>query len=145
MKICIEYIDHQYSKQMNIEQYVESRLKRWAKWFSSKDNHGLNYQSKSLIYRMAHEAYVSIKNNTSSPLPVNILAEEIESIINEMFHENLTFQRCAIALREEYLNKKKYQRERATAVGMSVTQFKMHVDKARVYIAGVLKERYRIN
>lgn len=143
MKINIEYIDFQYSKKMSIEEYVQSRLKRWARWFTSKDDPKLDYNEKSLIYRMIHEAYVSLKDNSSRQLPSNLLAEEIESIIHEMFHESLTFQRCAIALREEYLSKKKYQSDRAMAVGMSVTQFKMHVDRARVYIAGVLRERYR--
>src|SRR5690242_7072537 len=104
-----------------------------------KDNPGVDFKGKSLIYRMMHEAYVALKDSSPSPLPSNLLAEEIESIICEMFHESLTFQRCAIALREEYLSKKKYQSDRAMAVGMSLTQFKMHVDRARVYIAGVLK------
>jgi hypothetical protein len=143
MKKSIALVDHQYSKKMSIEHYVQSRLKRWAIWFSSKDNPKLNYQSKSLIYRMMHEAYVSLKDNSLTPSPSNLLAEEVENIIHEMFHESLTFQKCAIALREEYLSRKKYQSDRAIAVGMSVTQFKMHVDKARVYIAGVLKERYK--
>src|SRR5690348_15469883 len=101
MKPNIETIDFKYSKLMSIDEYVESRLKRWAKWVLSKDNPGLNYSKKSLIYRMMHEAYVSLRHHDSKSLPADPLADEVENIINTMFKESLTFQKCAIALREE--------------------------------------------
>ena len=145
MKPNIETIDFKYSKLMSLDEYVESRLKRWAMWVLSKDNPGLNYSKKSLIYRMMNEAYVSLKYQSNKSSPSDPLADEIEEIINAMFKESLTFQRCAIALREDYLSRKKHQHDRAAAVNMSVTRFKIHVERARMYLAGVLKERYVFN
>lgn len=76
----------------------------------------------------------------SKPLPSNPSAEEIETIVSEMFHESATLKQCAMVLREEYLSKKNRQPERAKSIAMSLTKYKMRLEQARIYVAARLRE-----
>src|SRR4051812_3042610 len=128
----------------NTPKYVEYRLERWADWNRRKNDNGLGYAKESTIYRMMHIGCLSKENNSNYSdhpaftMPAEI--EETETLIKQMWEAN---HKIADALRKFYLGNERTVGQKAKALGVSVSQFRVHVDMAKCWLAGRLSARFK--
>ncbi len=124
----------------NIPKYVEYRLEHWADWNKRKNDNGLGYPKESTIYRMMHIGCLSKDQHIPQTFSIPAEVDEIEQLIKQMWEQN---KRIADALRKFYLGDEKNIRMKASALELSVTQFKVHVDMAKYWLAGRLSARFK--
>jgi len=115
--------------------YIESRLDQWARWFYCRNDNGLGYPEKSLMYRIQHEGIVITKSQRNRYLPTHDNAETIEKLVCLMAQVQ---KPLADALRQYYLGREKTVALKARAIGMSETQFKEYVHRATAWLLGAL-------
>jgi len=117
-------------------QYVERRLQTWADWYSHGCGFGLGYPSKNLMANLQEMGGLLIKSSGETSLPVNTCAEEIEKLVIELAQ---CYRCLADALREYYLGEGTMT-QKAKRLNMSRSQFKICVDKAKMWISGRLSQ-----
>lgn len=111
-------------------QYVQRRLQIWADWYSRGCGFGLGYPRKNLMARLQEMGGVLIKPTGQAPLPTNAAAEEIEKLVGELAQRYRSLAEC---LREYYLGEGTMA-QKAKRQAMSYAQFKICVDKAKVWL-----------
>jgi len=116
-------------------QYVERRLQVWADWYSHGCGFGLGYPSKNLMANLQEMGGLLIKSSGETSLPVNACAEEIEKLVGELAQRYRSLAEC---LREYYLGEGT-MRQKAKRQEMSYAQFKICVDKAKVWLDAKLE------
>ena len=116
------------------DEYLDERIEEWADWVVRLDNHGLGYPHRTLEARLRDEGGVLISGTGYYCPPGNERAEEIERFIAELHKRN---EELAIALRVYYLETG-FTKHKAKKIKLSVTQFKIYVRMARMWLAGKL-------
>jgi len=116
-------------------QYLERRLQAWADWYSRGCGFGLGYPAKNLMAILQETGGLLIKPTGQIPLPMNAAAEEIEKLVGELAQRYCSLAEC---LREYYLGEGT-MRQKAKRQEMSYAQFKICVDKAKVWLDAKLE------
>lgn len=111
--------------------YIQSRLKHWAEWYSKGNGSGLGYLSCSIEYRLMTEGMI-IRKFGPSPLACNEEAEEIETLLREMSEQN---KHLAAALRHCYLNRGGL-RIKGKSFNVTHQQFKIYMIMGHHWLAG---------
>ena len=119
---------------MDMKTYVEQRLAQWADWYCRCEDHSLGYRRQSIEARLMEEGGMLISAHGRPPLPIHDAAEEIETSINLLAKQN---SNLAKALRYKYVERGSL-RQKAIELGISHTQFKVYVDMAVQWLAGML-------
>ncbi|OGT32014.1 MAG: hypothetical protein A3E87_10710 [Gammaproteobacteria bacterium RIFCSPHIGHO2_12_FULL_35_23] len=71
--------------ELNIKrEYVRERLRQWGSWSRVILTRGLGFSSKSMIGKICDSKGLVIKGTADSVAPQNKLAEEIDSLIEEL-------------------------------------------------------------
>jgi hypothetical protein len=122
---------------LTFDEYVEKRLQDWADWASRRDGHNIGYRKYNILYRIMKEGHQLINSTGEYYPPYYQAAEEIESLVKDLAEHN---RKHATALREQYLSRG-LQRSKAKKLGISESQFKVHVDLARAWLRGRLSAK----
>lgn len=118
---------------LEVEYYLEERLKEWAHWHAKQIDIGLGYPNRSLESRLQEEpTFFQSKKNHSAKIPYPHAAAEIERLVVELSH----YQKLlADALRVAYIQPG-VQATKAKSLGISVAQFKFCVKLAKAWLCG---------
>lgn len=128
----MKYLDQYYIEKWGINSYVEHRLEHWAKWYKQNEYSHLGYPKESLEFRHLNSGGVIHTSRRPKPLSCNPAAEEIERIIGILMRVD---EKAAKAICQEYLYNKD-QIIKAREMGISLSQFKVHVAYARYWLRG---------
>lgn len=115
---------------------IKTRLEHWAYWYLHGNGYGVGYPPCSIEYRLMKEGIVH-KTQYPKPIHTDTDAEEIESWVCEMAHQN---RMMALALRSHYFDQGSL-RYKAKRLKISHVHFKYYVDMAHQRLAGKLSER----
>lgn len=129
----------------DINGYINYRLDLWADWYQRCKDNSLGYPSSNILARVKEMGGHYIKSTGPKPLPSNIEAEEIESLVREMHQQDT---KMALALRRYYHTDNDLIGTTIKDFKMSHTQLLVHVNRARAWLAGRLSaknKRERIN
>lgn len=116
-------------------QYVEKRLQVWADWCARGCSFGLVYPSKTWEAKLMETGGIWVKGTGTYYPPSHPEAEEIEALVSVLAQDYVTI---ANALREYHLGEGTMT-QKAKRVGLSYAQFKICVDKARMWLDGRLR------
>jgi hypothetical protein len=112
--------------------WVNKRLDTWAAWALKCDLAGLGYPKQSIEGRLMQYGHYWPSSGHCSEVPVDPIAEEVDLYIRELARFE---QKLAAALRLFYLGSGTNV-EKSALLCCSYTQFKVHVDHARYWLAG---------
>lgn len=115
-----------------IDTYLESRLQEWAEWLRTGNFLNIGYQRQSSIAMFSEGKSIDKTRKSKTTVDVNAQAEEIEKMISEMAQYRPTMADC---LRYHYLNQQSL-RNSAKKLGISHTQYKLHVQMAKEWLVG---------
>lgn len=118
----------------SMQDYVHYRLDQWADWYLRGNQYGLGYPKKNIMARLIDEGGILIKGTSHHSPSTNVQAEEIEMIVKSLAKQS---QKLAEALRVQYFEQGTVP-FKAKRMGLSYTQFKVHVDMAKQWVAGRL-------
>ena len=111
-------------------QYVEYRLQAWANWYTHGCGFGLGYPAKNLMLKLQEMGVLCTQTIGPRPLPLNTDAEEVEKLVAELAQR---YRSLANSLREYYLGEGTMM-QKAKRLEMSYAQFKICVDKGKVWL-----------
>lgn len=114
--------------------YIDLRLKDWAAWLTTPAHRSLGFPQKNLVYRMMHEGHVLIRNSSKGFEFKDSEEAEIDDAIQLLrrIEPNL-----AHIIYLEYLEPGT-QLLKAKRMQLSVTQYRVWLDQARVWLYGYL-------
>lgn len=125
----------------SIDDYVNYRLEQWVDWYLRGNQYGLGYPKKSIAARLMEEGGVLINSTANYSPPTHAAAEEVEMMVKDLAKQN---PKIALALRVQYFNVGTAQ-SKARQAGLSYSQFKVHLDMAKQWIAGRLSAKMHFN
>ena len=117
------------------DEYLEHRLEEWADWVVRIDTNCMGYPRKTLEARLRDEGGVLISGTGFYCPPGNERAEEIERFVGDLYQQN---KLLAIALRVYYLDEKSTLGHKAKKAGVSLAQYKIYLNMAKMWLAGRL-------
>jgi hypothetical protein len=124
---------------LNIYIYLEDRLRQWANWFLRHGDMGLGYPHRSVEGLLMDSGGVVIRSTVAYDASPNAAVDETERLLRQMASQN---KKIATALFEYYIGVGTLK-QRAKRLGLSRTQFKVHVDMAKEWLAGRLSSDWQ--
>lgn len=120
-----------------IKRYIEYRLKEWASWYRQQLPN-LGYPNLSNEGRLMIYGPVRLQTSTTNYDVEQPQAESIDMLLIELavFDEN-----TAKVIKTHYMLAGT-QRDKAQSLNMAVTQYKVYLNMATSWLAGVLREEY---
>jgi len=121
----------------NTEQYLENRLQVWADWYTRSLSLGLGYPPKNLMAKLQETGGLPLRSNGQSPILSHPQAEEIEKLVCQLSEQ---YRFLADTLREFYCGEG-LMTQKAKRLKMSYPQFKICVDKAKMWLTGRISQQ----